>query len=345
MKNKLKILLQEGKNKIVTAKNETELQNVKVSLVGKHGSLTHIIKELPNLKGSVRSEIGREANELKKQFLMLIESRREEIKLKMSDVPVDFDYTVPGILPPSGGLHPITQMCYDLNDNFCSMGFEIFQENDITSELYAFDNLNFPPDHPARESMDTYWLEGQVEKRNNSRLCLRPHLTGASVRYMQTHDPPYRFVYPGRVYRNEATDARHERAFFQYEALIVQKDFTFSSGKIMVKSILSKIFGCDVAVRMRIGFFPFVEPGFEIDMKCLVCEGKGCEVCHFTGWLEIMPGGMPHPNVLSAAGLDSSEFTGFYVNVGLDRLAMMRYGINDVRLFHSADLRFLNQFS
>jgi phenylalanyl-tRNA synthetase alpha chain len=251
---------------------------------------------------------------------------------------------VPGDPPPGGALHPITQMCYDLNDAFRSMGFEIFQESDITSELYGFDNLNFPPDHPARESMDTFWLAGHDAGRGGERLCLRPHLTGASVRYIQTHKPPYRFVYPGRVYRNETTDARHERAFFQYEALIVDRDFTFSSGKVMIRSILSKVFGRDIPVRMRAGFFPFVEPGFEIDMGCLVCGGAGCSVCKHVGWIEIMPGGTPHPNVLRAAGLDPDEFTGFYVNIGLDRLVMMRYGVDDVRLFHSADLRFLSQF-
>ena len=161
---------------------------------------------------------------------------------------------------------------------------------------------------------------------------------------MQTHEPPFRFVYPGRVYRNENTDARHERAFFQYEALIVDRDFPFTAGKIMVKSILDKVFGKDVSVRMRAGFFPFVEPGFEIDIECLVCEGAGCSVCKNIEWIEIMPGGMPHPNVLRAGGLDPAEYTGFYVNIGLDRLVMMRYGVDDVRLFHSADLRFLRLF-
>ena len=337
-------ILIEGEEGIRNAKSVLELQEVKKSLLGKQGTITEILKEIPNMEASLRAEAGRSANKLKVHFTDLIEVRREEISLKASEISPDFDLTVPGILPPGGALHPITQMCYDLNDTFRSMGFEIFQESDITSELYAFDNLNFPPDHPARESMDTFWLAGYDSERGGGRLCLRPHLTGASVRYLQTHKPPYRFVYPGRVYRNEATDARHERAFFQYEALIVDREFTFSSGKVMIKSILSKVFGRDVPVRMRVGFFPFVEPGFEIDMGCLVCGGTGCSVCKHVGWIEIMPGGTPHPNVLRAAGLDPDEFTGFYVNIGLDRLVMMRYGISDVRLFHSADLRFLTQF-
>ena len=344
MTERLDAILADGEERIAKAKTVAELQEAKAFLLGKQGSITDVLKEIPKLDPSQRSETGRAANELKNRLAALIDSRREELSIKAAEIPPDFDLTVPGIPPQGGALHPITQMCYDLDDTFRSMGFEIFRESDISSELYAFDNLNFPPDHPARESMDTYWIEGHDSGRGGDRLCMRPHLTGASVRYMQTHEPPYRFVYPGRAYRNESTDARHERAFFQYEALIVDREFTFSAGKVMIKSILSKVFGRDVPVRMRIGFFPFVEPGFEIDMGCLVCGGSGCSVCKHVGWIEIMPGGTPHPNVLRATGLDPDEFTGFYVNIGLDRLVMMRYGVDDVRLFRSGDLRFLNQF-
>ena len=347
MKEKMAELRSSGETRIRDAASVAELQNVKSSLVGKKGALSEFLKEVPKLEASERPEAGRLANELKRRFEELIEARTEELELSSGAIPKNFDLTIPGTLvsfDTSAGLHPITQMCYDLNDTFRSLGFEIFQEQEITSELYAFDNLNFPPDHPARESMDTYWIAGHDQGRGGDRLCLRPHLTGASVRYMQKNQPPYRFVYPGRVYRNENTDARHERAFFQYEALIVDRDFSFASGKVMVKSILDKVFGRDVPVRMRAGFFPFVEPGFEIDMGCLVCDGAGCSVCKNVGWIEIMPGGTPHPNVLKAANLDPAEYTGFYVNIGLDRLVMMRYGVDDVRLFHSADLRFLSQF-
>ncbi|MCL1843363.1 MAG: phenylalanine--tRNA ligase subunit alpha [Defluviitaleaceae bacterium] len=344
MKEKLDAILRDGAERITNSQTVAHLQEVKAMLIGKTGALTEILKEIPKLEAAARAEVGRAANQLKNQLTALIDSRAEEILLKASEIPPDFDVTIPGKKPFSGGLHPITQMCYDLNDSFRSLGFEIFQESDISSELYAFDNLNFPAEHPARESMDTFWLEGHETGAGGERLCLRPHLTGASVRYLQLHKPPYRFVYPGRAYRNEATDARHERAFFQYEALIVEREFKFSSGMVMIKSILSKAFGRDVPVRMRVGFFPFVEPGFEIDMGCLVCNQKGCSVCKNVGWIEIMPGGSPHPNVLRAAGLDPDEFTGFYVNIGLDRLVMMRYEIDDVRLFRGADLRFLQQF-
>ncbi|MBQ3587702.1 MAG: phenylalanine--tRNA ligase subunit alpha [Oscillospiraceae bacterium] len=344
MKEKLEALLRDGIPRINGAKTEAELQEIKGRLLGKQGSLTLLMKEMGKLPAEERPAAGQMINKAKNELSTLVDTRREELKLKASEVAEDFDVTVPGLAPMSGGLHPIIQMCYDLNDAFRSLGFEIFEATDISSEYYSFDNLNFPPNHPARESMDTYWLEGHDKGEAWEKLCLRPHLTGDSVRYLQTHKPPYRFVYPGRVYRNETTDARHERAFFQYEALIVDKDFTFTAGKVMIQTILSKVFGREVKIRMRSGFFPFVEPGYEIDMECLVCGGKGCSVCKHVGWIEVMPGGTPHPNVLRAAGLDPDEYTGFYVNIGLDRLVMMRYGVDDVRLFNSADLRFLEQF-
>ena len=321
-----------------------DLEAIRIKYLGKKGELTAVLRGMGQLSAEERPKIGQMANEIRAEIEEMLRRKKEEFELRAFGISPDFDYTIPGDEVPSGGLHPVTQMCYDLNDAFRSMGFEIFGGPEITSEYYAFDNLNFPPNHPARESMDTYWLEGHDTGSASDKLCLRPHLTGDSVRYMMTHKPPYRFVYPGHVYRNETTDARHERAFFQYEALIVDKDFTFTAGKVMIKSILSKVFGRDVPVRMRAGFFPFVEPGFEIDMGCLVCGGKGCSVCKHVGWIEIMPGGTPHPNVLRAAGLDPDEYTGFYVNIGLDRLVMMRYGVDDVRLFHGTDLKFLKQF-
>ena len=226
MKEKLEALLRDGSAKIAAAASESELQEIKGALLGKQGSVTELMKEIPKLDVSLRPEMGKAVNQVKNLLSEQIEGKREELKFKASEIPADFDCTIPGFEPKIGGLHPITQMCYDLNDAFRSMGFEVFGGPEITSEYYAFDNLNFPPNHPARESMDTYWLEGHDSGEANEKLCLRPHLTGGSVRYMQKHKPPYRFVYPGRVYRNETTDARHERAFFQYEALIVDKDLT-----------------------------------------------------------------------------------------------------------------------
>lgn len=344
MIERLNALKEDGLKNISEALTMEAVTELRQKLLGKKSPLQEVLKEVGKLTAEEKKTVGKLANEIKGSFGVALDEKQDEILSNASSYEGNIDLTLPGIKPTEGALHPITQMCYDLNDAFKSLGFKVFQENEITSEAFGFDALNFPPEHPARESMDTYWIKGTEDKKGKERLCLRPHLTGGSVRYLRRHGAPARFVYPGRVYRNENTDARHERAFFQYEALIVDKDFSFSSGLIMVKTILSKVFGTDVEVRMRAGFFPFVEPGFEIDMRCLVCHGKGCKVCKNVGWIEVMPGGVPHPNVLKSGGLDPSEWSGFYINIGLDRLVMMRYGIDDVRFFHSGDLRFLKQF-
>ena len=344
MKERLEEIRQKGLEKIESCKTIEELQEVRKDLTGKKSDLAEVLKTLGSLDAESKKEVGMKATEIKNFFAdKLLEKETELINLKsVLDEPIDL--TLPGSKVCPGALHPITQMCYDLNDAFLSLGFEVYSEDDISSEKFAFDNLNFAPDHPARQSMDTFWIEGTEDKNGTERLCLRPHLTGGSVRKMLSSGAPARFVYPGRVYRNETTDARHERAFFQYEALIVDKNISFSSGMVMIKTILEKVFGREINVRMREGFFPFTEPGYEIDMECLVCDGKGCRVCNHNGWIEVMPGGVIHPNVLKSAGLDPEEWTGFYINIGLDRLVMMRYGVDDVRLFHSGDLRFFEQF-
>jgi len=313
-------------------------------MVGKAGRVLAIRRAIGELDATARRVVGAAVNELHRELSQALDRREEELLDSEPALPYPVDVTLPGTGPSAGGLHPTVQLMYDLNDAFAALNFEVYSGPEISSELYEFDYMNFPPDHPARESMDTFWLNDTAGRHGAERLCLRPHLTGASVRYLRRHRPPLRFVYPGRVYRNESTDARHERAFFQYEVLIIDRDVPLTAGKFLVSTILDTVFGRPVRTRMRTGFFPFVEPGFEIDMECQVCQGTGCRTCHGVGWLEVMPGGSPHPNVLRAAGLDPNEWTGFYVNVGLDRLVMMRYGIDDVRLMHSADLRYLGQF-
>ena len=344
MKEKLDEILKEGLAKIEAAKDVNELQEVRKELTGKKSDLSEILKNMGNLSPEMRKEIGLKTTEVRNKFSEELDKKQVTLIDNKSVLDEPLDLTLPGSKLMEGSLHPVTQMCHDLNDAFLSLGFEVYSEDDISSEKFAFDNLNFAPDHPARQMMDTYWIEGTENKSANERLCLRPHLTGASVRYLLKHGAPARFVYPGRVYRNEDVDSGHERAFFQYEALIVDKNISFSSGMVMIKTILEKVFGREIKVRMREGFFPFVEPGYEIDMECLVCGGKGCKVCKHNGWLEIMPGGVIHPNVLKSAGLDPEEWTGFYINIGLERLVMMRYGVDDIRHFHSADIRFLKQF-
>ncbi|MBV9143224.1 MAG: phenylalanine--tRNA ligase subunit alpha [Pseudonocardiales bacterium] len=325
------------------ARTMAELDDVRREVVGRAGALLEVRRSIGALEAKDRKQIGVALGKAEVQEALAV--REQELLDSEPALATPLDVTLPAPVVGVGGLHPTIQLMYDLNDAFAALNFEVYEGPEISSELFEFDYMNFPPDHPARDSMDTFWLEGCLDKAGAGRLCLRPHLTGASVRYMREHPPPFRFVYPGRVYRNESTDARHERAFFQYEVLIVDEDVPFTSGKFLVDTILDTVFGRPVPTRMRTGFFPFVEPGFEIDMMCQVCTGKGCRTCRQVGWIEVMPGGCPHPNVLRAGGLDPDRWTGFYVNVGLDRLVMMRYGIDDVRLMHSADLRFLGQFA
>ncbi|NMA18551.1 MAG: phenylalanine--tRNA ligase subunit alpha [Clostridiaceae bacterium] len=344
MKEQLEALRTQALSDFSLATDAQKLEALRQQYLGRKGTLTQILKGLGSLPHEERRTVGALANQMKETLSDAIEERKLELLEQASLLPHPMDLTIPGKGVAKGGLHPTTQMCYDLNDAFRSLNFDIYSEDEISSEHYAFDVLNFPPGHPARETMDTYWISGTENLSGKERLCLRPHLTGASVRYLQQHGAPARFVYPGPVFRNENTDAQHERAFYQYEALIVDRDFSFSSGLLLVETILECVFGRDIPVRMRTGFFPFVEPGFEIDMRCQICDGKGCPACHGTGWVEVMPGGSPHPNVLRAGGLDPDIWSGFFINIGLDRLVMMRYGVNDVRLFHSTDLRFLEQF-
>ena len=344
MKDKINSILSEVKTKISEAANENELQNVKNAYVGKQGALSMLMKEMPKLDAALRPEMGKVLNQAKNQVTELINSKRTELKLKASEVSPDFDCSVPGILPPNGGLHPITQMCYDLNDAFRSMGFEIFQEDDITSELYAFDKLNFPPNHPARESMDTYWLEGHDSGSTNEKLCLRPHLTGGSVRYMQTHKPPYRFVYPGRVYRNEAISYRAHCFFHQVEALYVDKNVSFADLKQALLFFAKEMFSADTKIRLRPSYFPFTEPSAEMDISCNICGGKGCPFCKGTGWVEILGCGMVDPNVLENCGIDSKVYSGYALGMGIERITNLKYQVKDLRMFSENDVRFLRQF-
>lgn len=344
MIEKISQIVQQFQSDIADAANLDLLKEVESRFFGKKGEFTALLKSLKDCSNEEKKEFGQKLNQIRAELTKILNDRREAMLAEDEGKEYLFDTTVPGSQPERGSLHPIVQMMYDLNDAFLSLGFEVFEGPEISSEFYAFDCLNFPENHPARESMDTYWLDGYENNKAVERLCLRPHLTGGSVRYMQSHKPPFRFVYPGRVFRNESTDAGHERAFFQYEALIIDRQVPFSAVRLMVNTILERVFGEQVKTRMRTGFFPFVEPGFEIDMQCLVCKGKGCSVCGQTGWVEMMPGGPPHPNVMKAGGIDSEKWQGMYINIGLDRLTMMKYGINDVRLFHSTDLRFLQQF-
>jgi phenylalanyl-tRNA synthetase alpha chain len=265
----------------------------------------------------------------------------KEKSRKEADQKEWIDVTAPGKKPVSGHLHPLTQAKRKVEDIFQKMGFQIVLGPEIESEWYNFDALNIPSDHPARDLWDTFYLKNG--------FLLRTHTSPMQVRFMEKNNPPLRIVVPGRIFRHEATDASHEMTFYQVEGLMIGKKVSAANFKVVIQEFFQRFFEKKVKIRMRPSFFPFVEPGFEVDMSCLVCNGKGCPVCSKTGWIEMMGAGMVHPNVLKAAKLiphrkDGSGWQGFAFGVGLDRMTMMKHKVDDIRLFYSGDLRFLNQF-
>jgi len=238
-----------------------------------------------------------------------------------------------------GHLHPLSQIIQEIGTIFTSLGFEIVLGPEIETEYYNFNALNIPRDHPARDLWDTFWLKPMSEKK-----LLRTHTSPVQIRYMETHKPPFQIIVPGKVFRYEATDRTHEAQFYQVEGLAVAKDITLANLKAVLEHFFQEFFDKKINVRFRPSYFPFVEPGVEVDMSCFKCKGSGCSLCKKTGWIEIMGAGMVHPNVLENVGIHPRVWRGFAFGTGVDRLAMLKYGIDDVRLFYNGDLRFVNQF-
>jgi phenylalanyl-tRNA synthetase alpha chain len=263
-----------------------------------------------------------------------------------------FDVTVPGKRPVLGHLHPITQVKRLVAEIFQSIGFSVVDGPEIETEWYNFDALNIPKDHPARDMWDTFWLKNQKSKRTlrgvydskNQKLLLRTHTSPVQIRYMERHNPPLRIIVPGRIFRYEATDASHEINFYQVEGLMVDKDITAANFKAVMEKFFELFFQKEAKIRIRPSYFPFTEPSFEVDVICSICKGRGCSVCSKRGWVEMAGAGMVHPKVFEAVKLNPKNWQGFAFGMGLDRLAMMKYRINDIRLFYSGDLRFLEQF-
>lgn len=247
-----------------------------------------------------------------------------------------------GIKQESGHLHPLTIVMRDVSRIFVSLGFEVSDGPEVEDEYHNFDALNVPKDHPARDMQDTFLLKEQDAE--GKRKLLRTHTSPVQIRYMKTHKPPFNIIVPGRVFRYEATDATHEVQFHQIEGLAVGRDLSLAHLKGVLELFLKKLYGDDARIRLRPGYFPFVEPGVEIDMVCFRCKGSGCPSCKGSGWIEILGAGMVHPNVLSNAGIDPALWRGFAFGAGIDRLAMLRYGVDDVRALYAGDMRVVNQF-
>jgi len=349
MQEKLQKLADAVSELIGKANNLKELEKIEIAFLGrKEGKLNIVLKAIKDLEAKEKAVIGKLANEIKTSILDQLEQKKKQIEQKEIDKSLESDFidvTEPGKKPESGSLNPVSIVQYELEDLFRSMGFMVLDGPELESDYYNFEALNIPEHHPARDMQDTFYIKGKDERgKMKGKTVLRTHTSPVQVRAMQKYGAPLRAIVPGRVFRYEALDASHENTFNQLEGLMIDKDISITNLIAVMSALLKGIFKKEVKIRLRPGFFPFVEPGFELDINCLICGGKGCSVCKHTGWVELLPCGMVHPNVLKAGGINSDEYSGFAFGLGLTRLAMMKYGIDDIRLFCSGDLRFLKQF-
>ena len=339
LENQISELQAGALKRIAAAHSADEIEAIRVEVLGRKGALTQISKEMGKLAPEERARVGKLLNAAKQAVEEAIEKRSQEFSAAALSNRLDsewIDLTLPAPGPRAGSLHPITQIQMEIEDLFVSLGFMVLDGPEVETEYHNFDALNMPAEHPARDAQDTFWLtDGNL---------LRTHTSPVQVRGMERFSPPLRMIAPGRAFRNESVDASHEHTFYQLEGMMIDRDVSVAHLLYFMKRLLTEVFRREVSVRLRPGFFPFVEPGFELDIQCMICGGSGCPVCKHSGWVELLPCGLVNPNVLRISGIDTEKWNGFAFGLGLTRLVMMRYGIDDVRLLQSGDLRFLQQF-
>lgn len=334
----------EGVRAFSEADSEAALRDVEIRFLGRKSELTSILRGLRDLSPEEKRTVGPLVQGVRSSLAEAFATARDRVAREGRDWEAErIDVTAPGADDPLGHLHPITSMTGEISDIFLRLGFEIAEGPELETEFYNFDALNVPADHPARDMQDTFWIESDAL---DTRHLLRTHTSPVQVRYMETHTPPFRIVAPGRVFRNESTDATHEHTFHQFESLVVGEtgDVTVGHFKHLAETFFAEFFGHKVGVRLRPSYFPFVEPGFEFDISCVFCDGKGCPSCKGIGWIEVGGAGMVEQKVFEAAGYPRGKYQGFAWGFGLERLAMMKHRIPDARLFMSGDLRFIRQF-
>ena len=329
--------------------DDAGLEAWRVEYMGRSGKLTRVLRSVSTLSAEDRPIVGAAGNETKGALEERLEARRNDIQnARLGSLAEDsIDISLPGRPVAVGRLHPITQVLREITSIFRGMGFQIVEGPEVEWDYYNFEALNIPKDHPARDMFDTFWLDANIDP-NEERFTtlMRTHTSPMQARIMEKNDPPIRVIVPGKVYRYEATDATHESQFYQVEGLAVDKGVTFANLKHTVHEFGRRMFGSERKVRFRCDYFPFVEPGVDVSVDCFNCDGSdpACQICRGAGWLEIMGAGMVHPNVLRNVGYDPEVYTGFAFGMGVERIAMLKYGVEDVRLFYGNDVRFLRQF-
>ncbi len=345
MLEQLETLRVEATAVIGAAPDEAALRDLEVKYLGKKGPITELMKGMKDVPAADKPRVGGRVNEVRDELTKAVEDRRAALdseRIARLCADPTFDATLPLKKPMQvGALHPLTLVTRHIEDVFRAMGFMLLDYPEVESEFHNFDALNIPATHPARDMQDTFWVETEP---GAPKMLLRTHTSTGQVRTMRNYPAPFRAIFPGRVFRYEAVDASHEHTFHQVEGLMVDKKLSVANLIHSMKTLLSEIFERDVTIRLRPGFFPFVEPGFELDIQCQVCGGKGCSVCKHSGWVELLPCGLVHPAVLRHGGLDPSEWQGWAFGLGLSRLVMMKYQIEDIRHLLGGDLRFVQQF-
>ncbi len=336
----IKSLKFQAQQEIQNTKTLKELDEIFRKYLGKKGKITQLFRSLKELPEKERKKIGKQANQIKKEIELTLQIKKEKLEVSSHRFQKEFDITVPGKKPLIGHLHPITLVVRKVEEIFQNMGFSIAEGPEVETEWYNFDALNIPKNHPARDIWDTLWLQDdyklkvQGSKFKVEKLLLRTHTSPVQIRYMEKNQPPLRIIAPGQVFRHEATDSAHELQFHQLEGLMIDKEVSLINCKAVLENFFKEFFGKEIHIRMRPSYFPFTEPSFEMDIRRNNSEP----------WMEMLGAGMVHPNVLKNSGLNPKNWQGFAFGIGIDRLTMIKYKINDIRLFHSGDLRFLQQF-
>lgn len=327
-------LIKEAKAAVDAAGSKKDLEEVQVKFLGRKGEITSILRGLKDLPVELKKTVGAAANKARGEIEGLIKGALE----KFQTVSVDdtFDPTLPGKAQRLGAIHPINKVMGQIIQSFQRMGFGIAKGPDIESDYYNFEGLNFPPDHPARDMQDTFYVEGD--------LLLRTHTSPVQIRVMENNDPPVKFIAPGKTFRNEAISTRSYYIFHQVEGFLVDKGVTLADLKACLVAFCKDLFGPGLKLRFRPSYFPFTEPSAEVDISCFLCGGKGCQLCKYYGWLEILGCGMIDPNVMRNVGYDPEVYSGYAFGLGVERITMLKYGIKDIRLFYENDIRFIRQF-
>jgi phenylalanyl-tRNA synthetase alpha chain len=339
MREKLELIKQNALEDLSKAENITDIENVRVKYLGKKGELTTILRGMGALSQEERPVVGKLANDVRVAIESYIENSVNEIKLKNKEAKLKsevIDITMPGTKNLIGNRHPLELTLEAMKDIFISMGFTVEEGPEVELDYYNFEALNIPKNHPARSEQDTFYI--------NDNIVLRTQTSPVQVRVMEKQEPPIKMISPGKVFRSDAADATHSPIFYQMEGLVVDKGITFADLKGTLEMFARRMFGDKVETKFRPHHFPFTEPSAEMDATCFVCEGKGCRVCKGSGWIELLGCGMVHPNVLRNCGIDPEVYSGFAFGFGVDRMVMLKYGIDDIRLLYESDMRFLNQF-